>query len=189
MTTEIAMDEVVAKVETSPKKSLSSSVAMKIDSAKRRKSINRRSSSAEKFIFKEADDGTKLKLAEETSLPPVSKTDKEVEVELLFRQKEYLENIDHIFPVKVVEEFALTVQATTTSRRKKMEKARKDLKEEKMNELEKIETQTMKENENQEAYERARKKRIGFIQAVYVTINKLLRQLHLKVISILLIYI
>ncbi|KAK6109173.1 Immunoglobulin I-set domain family protein [Brugia pahangi] len=178
MTTRIAMNEVMAEVETSPKKSLSASVAMKIDSAKRHKSINRRSSSAEKFTFKETDDGTELKLDEEnvrktkkrTSLPPVPKVNKEIEMELLFRQKEYLENIDYIFPVNVVEEFAFTVQAKTTSRTKKMEKARKDLEEEKqrkksMNELEKIEIQTIKENENEEPYERARKKRIGFIQA------------------------
>uniref|UniRef100_A0A1I7VXR7 non-specific serine/threonine protein kinase n=1 Tax=Loa loa TaxID=7209 RepID=A0A1I7VXR7_LOALO len=182
MTTEIAMNEVMAEVEISPKKSLSASVAMKVDSAKRRKSVSHRSSSAEKFTFKDIEEGTELKIAEEnvrktkkrTGLPPVPKTKEEIEVELIFGQKEYRENIEDIFPVKLVEELVNIVQVTAKSRKRKIERAGKDLEEQKqgkksIDELGKIETVKLtpitKEIEKQETYERARKKRIGFIQA------------------------
>uniref|UniRef100_A0A1I7VR26 Ig-like domain-containing protein n=1 Tax=Loa loa TaxID=7209 RepID=A0A1I7VR26_LOALO len=150
MTTEIAMNEVMAEVEISPKKSLSASVAMKVDSAKRRKSVSHRSSSAEKFTFKDIEEGTELKIAEEnvrktkkrTGLPPVPKTKEEIEVDKESEEKD--------------------------------RRAGKDLEEQKqgkksIDELGKIETVKLtpitKEIEKQETYERARKKRIGFIQA------------------------
>lgn len=158
MTTEITMNEKTAEVETSPQKSLSASVAIKVDSAKSRKSVSRRASSAEKFTFKDVEEETEMEVAEksvrktkkQTGLPPVPKAQEEVEVELISEQEEHRENKDQV---------------------KKMEEAGKDLEEEKqrkksIGEIKKIETVELipKESEKQEAYERARKKRIGFIQ-------------------------
>ncbi|VBB25891.1 unnamed protein product, partial [Acanthocheilonema viteae] len=168
ITTEIAMNGETAEVETSPKKSLSASVAMKVDSAKSRKSVSHRTCSAENFTFKNIEKEAGMEVAEEsvriskkrTGLPPLPKT-KEVEVELVFEQKEYQENAENIFPVTFIkEELVITVQGTAKSEKKKVEKAGKDLEEEKI-EL----TPIAKDSEKQEAYEHARKKRTGFIQA------------------------
>lgn len=125
MTTEISMNEKTAEVETSPKKSLSASVAMKVDSAKSHKSV---SPSPENFTFKDIEKKGERKVAEEsvkktekrTGLSPLSKTKKEVE-------------IDRIKEIEKIETIELTP--------------------------------SIKDSKKQEAYERIRKKRVGFIQA------------------------
>uniref|UniRef100_A0A158Q6S8 Fibronectin type-III domain-containing protein n=1 Tax=Elaeophora elaphi TaxID=1147741 RepID=A0A158Q6S8_9BILA len=184
MTTEIAMNEEMAEVETSPRKCLSASVAMKVDSAKSRKSVTRRTSSVENFTFKDIEKEAKTEVVEESvkkarkrsGLPPLPKAISKIDDEFVFEQKEYQENTEDTLRVKVIEELAITVaQAIGKSRKKKVEEAeRKDSEEKKqgkksIEELEKVETielaPTIKDGEKQKAYERTRKKRIGFIQA------------------------
>ncbi|CAG9530817.1 unnamed protein product, partial [Cercopithifilaria johnstoni] len=181
MIAEIVMNEETAEVKTSPKKPLSASLSLKVDSAKNRKSVSRRASSAENFTFKDIEKEAEIEVAKEsmgetkkrTGLPPLPKTKKEMEVEFVFAQDEYQENTENIFPIKFNEELVIAIQAIAKSQKKKMEKAKKDLEEEKqeeksIKELEETETielaRTVKDSEKEEAYERVRRKRVGFIQ-------------------------
>uniref|UniRef100_A0A915PMX8 Titin n=1 Tax=Setaria digitata TaxID=48799 RepID=A0A915PMX8_9BILA len=183
MTTEIAMSEEAAEVEASPKKCLSASVAMKVDSAKRHKSVTRRTSSAEEFTFKDFKSEVDEKVAEQiikktkkkSGLPPTIPKEKEEieEVDLVFGQDEHRENTESILLVELVEELAMFVQATSKGRKKKTKMASEVLqgKMEQGKLLEDSEetaaiqlSPAAADIEEKDVHERVRKKRVGFIQ-------------------------
>ncbi|VDN06565.1 unnamed protein product, partial [Thelazia callipaeda] len=121
VTTEVTMNEEVAKVEASPKSLLSATFSTKIDSVKRGKSASH------KFSFKGDTEH------DQTGLPPVPKAKEETkDVELVFGQSEGQENAERILLAQLVEELAVIVQATS-----KMHEQRKRTGEEELDRKEK----------------------------------------------------
>lgn len=129
VTTEVTMNEESAEVQTSPEKPLSATVTMKVDSAKRSKSLKSRSASAEEFTFKgeEVKEAT-MKPKSRTGLPPAPKAKEETEeVELVLGRGERRENTEGILLVELVEELAMIVQASAKKKRKNEVRKEKEM--------------------------------------------------------------
>lgn len=112
ITTQVTYAGESAEVETvSPRKPLSATITMKVDSATRKKSAE--------FTFKpEEQESVEKTVKKPKGLPTAPKAKEETEVVAMFGRDEGVENTESTLLVELVEELAMIVQAAAKKKRK-----------------------------------------------------------------------